>query len=123
MAKVVTRDELISYFNWKNEEEVALAIMYAEHYMKDGINITEKIETATENAYMMQRAENRGYSKAIEDIRKPVQPLYTTTSHPFHVGIFYHCGNCHCSLDRDKDLFCSHCGKPIDWEKGAVKWE
>ena len=54
---------------------------------------------------------------------EPVQPLYTTTSHPFHVGILYHCGNCHCSLDRDKDLFCSRCGKPIDWEKGAVKWD
>lgn len=54
---------------------------------------------------------------------EPVQPLYTTTSHPFHVGILYHCGNCHCLLDRDKDLFCSRCGKPIDWEKGAVKWE
>lgn len=119
----LTRDELISYLEGKDENVIALAVLYAEQYLKDGINITEKIETAAENAYMMQRAERRGYSKAIEDIRKPVQPIYTTTSHPFHVGILYHCGICHCSLDRDKDLFCSRCGKPIDWEKGAVKWE
>lgn len=60
---------------------------------------------------------------AMLEENEPVQPLYTTTSHPFHVGILYHCGNCHCLLNRDKDLFCSHCGKPIDWDKGAVKWE
>ena len=121
MAKVITREELISYFNGKSEEEIALAIMYAENYMKYGTDITEKIETATQQAEILYNAERHGYYKAIE--REPVQPLYTTTSHPFHVGILYHCGNCHCSLDRDKDLFCSRCGKPIDWEKGAVKWE
>ena len=50
-----------------------------------------------------------------------VVPVYTTNSHPFHIGILYRCGNCHHSLIRDEDLFCRHCGKPIDWTKKAVK--
>lgn len=55
--------------------------------------------------------------------QEAVVPVYTTISHPFHIGILYRCGNCHHSLTRDEDLFCRHCGKPIDWTKKAVKWE
>ena len=55
--------------------------------------------------------------------QEAVVPVYTTNSHPFHIGILYRCGNCHHSLIRDEDLFCRHCGKPIDWTKKAVKWE
>ena len=53
--------------------------------------------------------------------QEAVVPVYTTNSHPFHIGILYRCGNCHHSLIRDEDLFCRHCGKPIDWTKKAVK--
>lgn len=53
--------------------------------------------------------------------QEAVVPVYTTNSHPFHIGILYRCGNCHHSLIRDEDLFCRRCGKPIDWTKKAVK--
>lgn len=66
----MTREELISYFDGKDNDTIAIAIMYAEHYLKDGINITEKLDTAAKQAYMMQRAENRGYAAALEDMRE-----------------------------------------------------
>ena len=55
--------------------------------------------------------------------QEAVVPVYTTNSHPFHIGILYRCGNCHHSLIRYEDLFCRHCGKPIDGTKKAVKWD
>lgn len=32
----MTKEELIDYFAGKSHEEIALAILYAEHYIKDG---------------------------------------------------------------------------------------
>ena len=119
----MTREELIYCLAGKSEQEISLAIMYAENYMKYGADITKKIETATENAYVVNRAERYGYIKAVEEFQKRVQPLYTTTSHPFHVGLLYYCGNCHEPLERDRDIYCRHCGISIDWESGAVEWK
>ena len=119
----MTREELIFYFKGKSEQEISLAIMYAENYMKYGTDITEKIETATEIAHLVNRAEYYGYLKAVEEFQKRVQPLYTTTSHPSHVGLLYYCGNCREPLERDRDIYCRHCGMRIDWDKGAKKWE
>ena len=42
----LTRDELISYLEGKDENVIALAVLYAEQYLKDGIDITKKLETA-----------------------------------------------------------------------------
>lgn len=117
----MTREKLISCFEGKSEQEILLAIMYAENYMKYGTDITKKIETATENEYLVNRAERYGYIKAVEEFQKRVQPFYTTISHPFHVGLLYCCGNCHEPLERDRDIYCRHCGISIDWENGAVE--
>ena len=72
--------------------------------------------------YEQEKSYKSGYIKGFSDAMKkePVQPIYATTSHPFHIGLLYYCGSCHSLLSRDSDLFCRHCGKPIDWEKGAV---
>ena len=81
------------------------------------------------NELQMPRDDYNGIMEYIDDAlallkeQEAVVPVYTTNSHPFHIGILYRCGNCHHSLIRDEDLFCRHCGKPIDWTKKAVKWD
>ena len=89
-------------------------LIHAAKYLKEQ---KEEIENLKQTAQSMME----GICLLKE--QEAVVPVYTTNSHPFHIGILYHCGNCHHSLIRDEDLFCRHCGKPIDWMKKAVKWE
>ena len=46
-----------------------LAVMYAVDMDLYGVDVTEKLETATELHYALMKAERAGYRKALEDMR------------------------------------------------------
>jgi len=58
----MNKQELIDYLMQYDETTLKVAIMYATYYIQDGIDITKKWETAVQQTYAMQRAENRGYA-------------------------------------------------------------
>lgn len=134
--KVITREELILYFNGKSEEEISLAIMYAENYMKYGTDITEKWKTATQQTELLHNAEKYGYCKALEgenlvrckgcaydktrcsidfntDIlsllkeQEPMKPIYQERSEE------YVCPKCGRIVWKD-DCYCSKCGQRLN---------
>lgn len=112
-AKDEKKDELVRWLMQKDEITLKTAIMYAEHYIQDGINITEKWETAVHQAYAMQRAENRGYAACMKSMGQHVRPepscemTYVTDCACDHCGV---------QLIRE-DKFCRGCGRPVDWSK------
>lgn len=48
----------------KDETTLKVAIMYAENYLKYGIDVTEKWQTAVAQSYAMHQARKQGYSDA-----------------------------------------------------------
>ena len=64
------KERIITALSKFDEQKLTLALMHAENYLKYGIDITEKIDTATKNAEMIYKAEHQGYCKCLEDMRK-----------------------------------------------------
>ena len=96
---------LIKFLAQKDENTIALAIAYAEGQLKCGVDVTEKLETATQNMAVINRAERHGYTMGFDAAKK----------------LLIHCKDCrhrntmHCFIppflcEKD-DFFCAD-GKP-----------
>lgn len=59
---------LIQWLLQLNENELSLAIVYAQNYIKTGEDVTQKWETAIQNASALARAERIGYMTCIREL-------------------------------------------------------
>ena len=64
------RAYMIQKLSELDDYRLKLAFMYAENYLKYGVDITEKLCTAVENRALVYKAEAHGYAKALDDVRK-----------------------------------------------------
>ena len=87
---------------------IETAIMYAENYLKYGTDITQKWETATQNAYAIHNAEKRGYYDCMRNMTITI-PIETDDGHIC-------CDACGCEIKKYQER-CEKCNRRIDWEK------
>lgn len=61
---------LIEFLVQKDENTIKLAIAYAEGQLKCGVDVTEKLETATQNMAVINRAERHGYTMGFDAAKR-----------------------------------------------------
>lgn len=61
---------LLDYLANESIEVIQTAYIYAKCYCKYGVNVTEKWQTATEQAFNLQRAYQDAYKDAFDDAKK-----------------------------------------------------
>lgn len=66
----MSRELLIRQLSTFNDMTLEVALMYAQTYLKYGIDVTEKWTTAVQNQAVLYEAERRGYCKAIKNMHQ-----------------------------------------------------
>lgn len=64
----MTKEQLAQWLVELDENVLQVAIMYAENYLKYGVDITEKWNTATKQKWSLERAERYGYAEGRNSI-------------------------------------------------------
>lgn len=64
----MTKEQLAQWLVELDENVLQVAIMYAENYLKYGVDIAEKWDTATKQRWSLERAERYGYAEGRKSI-------------------------------------------------------
>lgn len=64
----MTKEQLAQWLIELDENVLKVAIMYAENYLKYGVDVTEKWDTATKQIWSLERAERYGYAEGRKSI-------------------------------------------------------
>lgn len=64
----MTKEQLAQWLIELDENVLQVAIMYAENYLKYGVDIAEKWDTATKQRWSLERAERYGYVEGRKSI-------------------------------------------------------
>lgn len=64
----MTKEQLAQWLVELDENVLQVAIMYAENYLKYGVDVTEKWDTATKQQWSLERAERYGYAEGMKSI-------------------------------------------------------
>lgn len=64
----MTKEQLAQWLIELDENVLKVAIMYAENYLKYGVDVTEKWDTATKQQWSLERAERYGYAEGRKTI-------------------------------------------------------
>lgn len=71
----IKKEEMVRFLMEKEEIVIKTAIAYAEAYLRYGVDVTEKWDTAVKQSYSLNRAEAKGYYKGIEELLPKVKEL------------------------------------------------
>ena len=73
--KDIGKEALVKFLMEKDELVLKTAITYAEAYLQYGVNVTEIWDTATKQVYALNRAEEKGYYRGIEELLPKIKEL------------------------------------------------
>ena len=71
--KDIEKEALVRFLMEKDELVLKTAIYYAESYLRYGVDVTEKWDTAVKQTYALHQAERKGYFEAMQDMEKQKQ--------------------------------------------------
>ena len=70
----ITKEDLVQWLMSKDENVLCIAISYAENYLKYGVDVTEKVKTATEMTEKLERARRYGYMERMNREHQDCEP-------------------------------------------------
>ena len=69
------KQQMIDELSSMSLQELQTAYAYAKCYLQDGVDITQKWQTAVEQKHNLQQAYHRGYHDALERCHCPAQQI------------------------------------------------
>lgn len=66
----IQKETLVKWLMEKDELVLKTAIAYAESYLKYGVDVTEKFDTAVKQTYSLYRAKEEGYYEGINKMQR-----------------------------------------------------